>query len=80
MPLFSCSPIHMAVLMRKADLVRRYCCILQVLESSVDLVNDDKMVSHNSNNVNDISEDVNSSTWDYVLAQPLRITEHGCQI
>ncbi len=39
------SPIHMSVLMRKSDLVRRYCCVLQVLESSVDLLNEDKMVS-----------------------------------
>ena len=38
------SPIHMSVLMRKTDLVRRYCCILQVLESSIDLLNEDKMV------------------------------------
>ena len=35
----------MSVLMRKPDLVRRYCCVLQVLESSVDLINDDRMVS-----------------------------------
>lgn len=36
-------PIHMSVLLRKPDLVHRYSCVLQVLESSVDLVNDDKM-------------------------------------
>ena len=40
------SPIHMSVLLRKPDLVHRYSCVLQVLESSVDLVNDDKMVRH----------------------------------
>lgn len=33
----------MSVLMRKPELVRRYCCILQVLESSIDLINEDKM-------------------------------------
>ena len=36
----------MSVLLRKPDLVHRYSCVLQVLESSVDLVNDDKMVRH----------------------------------
>eukprot|EP00094_Tigriopus_californicus_P007013 TCALIF_06752-PA protein Name:"Similar to TNKS Tankyrase-1 (Homo sapiens)" AED:0.08 eAED:0.08 QI:29/0.83/0.71/1/1/1/7/170/531 len=36
-------PIHMSVLMRKPDLVRRYCCILQVLESSMDLLNEDQL-------------------------------------
>eukprot|EP00095_Tigriopus_kingsejongensis_P010213 snap_masked-scaffold78_size404448-processed-gene-2.3 protein:Tk10213 transcript:snap_masked-scaffold78_size404448-processed-gene-2.3-mRNA-1 annotation:"b-cell lymphoma 3-encoded protein" len=36
-------PIHVSVLMRKPDLVRRYCCILQVLESSIDIMNEDQM-------------------------------------
>ena len=38
------SPIHMSVLLRKPELVHRYSCVLQVLESPVDLANDDKMV------------------------------------
>lgn len=36
-------PIHMSVLMRKPQLVKRYCCVLQVLDSSMDLLNDDKL-------------------------------------
>jgi len=36
-------PIHMAVLMRKPELVKRYCCVLQILESIIDLQNDDKL-------------------------------------
>ena len=38
------SPIHMSVLMRKPELVKRYCCVLQILESTVDLQNDEKLV------------------------------------
>ena len=34
----------MAVLMRKPELVKRYCCVLQILESIIDLQNDDKML------------------------------------
>ena len=40
------SPIHMSVLLRKPELVHRYSCVLQVLESSLDLINDDKMVRY----------------------------------
>ena len=36
----------MSVLMRKPDLVKRYCCVLQILDSSVDVFNDDQMVKH----------------------------------
>jgi len=43
-PVLSYSPLHMAVLMRKSDLVKRYCCVLQILESSLDLINDEKLV------------------------------------
>ena len=39
------SPLHMSVLMRKPELVKRYCCVLQILESSIDLINDEKLVS-----------------------------------
>ena len=35
----------MSVLMRKPELVKRYCCVLQILESSIDLINDEKLVS-----------------------------------
>ena len=35
----------MAVLMRKPELVKRYSCVLQILESTIDLQNDDKLVS-----------------------------------
>ncbi|XP_040574928.1 uncharacterized protein [Lepeophtheirus salmonis] len=35
-------PIHMSVLMRKPSLVRRYCCVLHILNSNVDLTNEDK--------------------------------------
>ena len=34
----------MSVLMRKPELVKRYCCVLQILESTIDLQNDDKLV------------------------------------
>lgn len=36
-------PLHMSVLMRKPELVKRYCCVLQILESSIDLINDEKL-------------------------------------
>lgn len=36
-------PVHMSVLMRRPELVKRYCCVLQILESTVDLLNDDKL-------------------------------------
>lgn len=36
-------PIHNSVLMRKVDLVKRYCCVLQILDSSVDLSNEEKL-------------------------------------
>eukprot|EP00096_Caligus_rogercresseyi_P000313 TRINITY_DN1072_c0_g1_i1.p1 TRINITY_DN1072_c0_g1~~TRINITY_DN1072_c0_g1_i1.p1 ORF type:complete len:259 (+),score=59.04 TRINITY_DN1072_c0_g1_i1:110-886(+) len=35
-------PIHMSVLMRKPSLVRRYCCVLHILNSNVDLTNEDR--------------------------------------
>ena len=37
-------PIHNSVLMRKVALVKRYCCVLQILDSSVDLSNEEKLV------------------------------------
>lgn len=36
-------PLHMSVLMRKPELVKRYCCVLQILESSIDLINEEKL-------------------------------------
>jgi ankyrin repeat protein len=33
----------MSVLMRKPELVKRYCCVLQILDSSLDLINDEKL-------------------------------------
>ena len=38
------SPLHMSVLMRKPELVKRYCCTLHILEASLDLINDEKHV------------------------------------
>merc|ERR1712061_328934 len=35
-------PLHMSVLMRKPELVKRYCCTLHILEASLDLINDEK--------------------------------------
>lgn len=35
-------PLHMSVLMRKPELVKRYCCILFILEASLDMFNDEK--------------------------------------
>ena len=30
--------------MRKVDLVKRYCCVLQILDSSIDIANEEQMV------------------------------------
>ncbi len=35
----------MSVLMKKPELVKRYCCVLHILEGSLDLINDEKQVS-----------------------------------
>ena len=39
------SPLHMSVLMRKPELVKRYCCVLHIIEANLDLLNEEKHVS-----------------------------------
>merc|ERR1712226_1595515 len=35
-------PLHMSVLMRKPELVKRYCCVLHIIEANLDLLNEEK--------------------------------------